>query len=139
MASYGMETTLPGSFEAVKERVVEALRAQGFGILSEIDVQKTLEAKLGVRLERYEILGACNPQLAHRALSADRAIGLLLPCNVVLREVEGGVEVSILDPEKMFEIADDSSRAALAELPGEAKARLAAALRTLQGEPGVAG
>lgn len=128
----GMTITLDGSFDEVKTRVTEALKTQGFGILTEIDVKKTLEEKLGVEFERYLILGACNPQLAHQALSSDRAIGLLLPCNVTLRETAAGrVEVSILDPERMFELASDATKAKLGALPGEAKARLTRALEAL--------
>jgi uncharacterized protein (DUF302 family) len=100
MVTYSMQTTLRGGYEEVKSKVVQSLREEGFGILSEIDVQKALKEKLGVNIERYEILGACNPQLAHQALTVNRSIGLLLPCNVVLREAGGEVEVSILDPEK---------------------------------------
>jgi uncharacterized protein (DUF302 family) len=131
MARYGMQVMLDGGYEEAKRRVSEALKEQGFGILTEIDAQKTLKEKVGAEMERYEILGACNPQLAHRALEADRSIGLLLPCNVVLREVNEGVEVSALDPEMMFEIADPSTRAKLADLAREAKQRLEQALASL--------
>ncbi len=128
MARYGMVTTAKGSLDAVKARVIDALKQQGFGILTEINVQKTLKEKIGADFEPYLILGACNPQLAHRALSADRAIGLLLPCNVTLRVTGDHVEVSILDPEAMFGVADPETQTALAALPGEAKTRLQAAL-----------
>lgn len=101
----------------MKARVVDALKAQGFGVLTEIDVQKTLREKLGAEMEPYIILGACNPQLAHQALDSDRSIGLLLPCNVVLRQGNGEVLVSILDPEKMFEVVDRQTQADLAGLP----------------------
>src|SRR5512141_2598034 len=132
-ARYEMSTTVRGAFAAEKGRVIEALKAQGFGVLTEIDVQKTLKEKLGVEMEPYVILGACNPQLAHRALEADRSIGLLLPCNVVLRQEEGAVRVSILDPQKMFEVADARTQTDLAGLPEEARTRLSAALRSLEG------
>ncbi|HMA18198.1 MAG TPA: DUF302 domain-containing protein [Thermoanaerobaculia bacterium] len=131
-ARYEMSTTIPGDFSAEKARVVEALKAQGFGVLTEIDVQKTLKEKIGAEMEPYVILGACNPQLAYRALEADRSIGLLLPCNVVLREESGKVRVSILDPERMFEIADASTKRDLKGLPEEARARLETALRSLE-------
>jgi uncharacterized protein (DUF302 family) len=131
-ARYEMSTTVRGAFAAEKGRVIEALKAQGFGVLTEIDVQKTLKEKLGVEMEPYVILGACNPQLAHRALEADRSIGLLLPCNVVLRQEGETVRVSILDPEKMFEVADASTQVDLAGLPEEARARLSIALRSLE-------
>ncbi len=132
MANYGMQTTISGSYDEVKTRVLAALKEQGFGILSEIDVQGALKEKIGEDIERYEILGACNPKLAFRALSTDRSIGLLLPCNVVLREIDGQVEVSILDPEVMFEVADSKTKTELATLPTEAKERLQAALETLK-------
>jgi uncharacterized protein (DUF302 family) len=105
-ARYEMATSVKGAFAEVKTQVVDALKAQGFGVLTEIDVQKTLKEKLGADMEPYIILGACNPQLAHRALDADRSIGLLLPCNVVLRQEEGDVRVSILDPRALFEVVD---------------------------------
>lgn len=131
MARYAMQTTVKGAFDEVKARVTAALKAEGFGILTEIDAQKTLQEKIGAELEPYHILGACNPQLAFRALSVDRSIGLLLPCNVVLRGLGEAVEVSILDPERMFEVADPEIKAALSSLPQEAKTRLQAVLRTL--------
>jgi len=132
-ARYEMKTSVKGAFAEVKARVVDALKAQGFGVLTEIDAQKTLKEKLGVEMEPYLILGACNPQLAHQALDADRSIGLLLPCNVVLRQRDGDVEVSILDPRTMFEVVDSQTQAKLAGLPEEARARLQAALRSLGG------
>ena len=98
MAKLGMSTTVTGSMEDVKEKVRASLKTQGFGILTEIDMQKTLKEKINVDIEPYLILGACNPKIANRALSADRSIGLLLPCNVVLRETGSSVEVSIQDP-----------------------------------------
>ena len=133
MARYAMQTTVKGSFEEVKAKVIEALKAQGFGILTEIDVQKTLKEKLGIDFEPYQILGACNPHLAHKALSVDRLIGLLLPCNVVLMKQGQDVEVSILDPDVMFEVTDPENQSALAALPCEATVRLRAALDALEG------
>ncbi len=133
MARYAMQTTVKGSFEEVRAKVIEALKAQGFGILTEIDVQKTLAEKLGIEFEPYQILGACNPHLAHKALSVDRLIGLLLPCNVVLMQQGQEVAVSILDPEVMFEVTDPETKSALAALPQEARARLRAALDALAG------
>jgi uncharacterized protein (DUF302 family) len=132
-ARYEMATSVKGAFAEVKTRVVDALKAQGFGILTEIDVQKTLKEKLGAEMEPYIILGACNPQLAHQALDADRSIGLLLPCNVVLRQEEGDVRVSILDPRTMFEVADAQTQADLAGLPEEARRQLQAVLGSLGG------
>ncbi len=135
MAHYGMSITVPGGFGEVKERVVAALQEQGFGVLTTIDVQATLKQKLNEDMERYEILGACNPALAHKALETDREIGLLLPCNVVLRESGSGIQVSILDPEEMFSLVDGMTAGELAQLPSEAKARLRAALEAIAAAP----
>jgi uncharacterized protein (DUF302 family) len=132
MAVYGMSIMVPGTMEVVKPQVLSALKAQGFGVLTEIDVQKTMREKIGAEYEPYLILGTCNPQLANRALSVDRSIGLLLPCNVVLRQVGGEVEVSILDPEMMFSVVEAEVQDALATLPQEAKQRLQAALASLK-------
>ena len=131
MAKLGMSTTVTGSMEDVKEKVRASLKAQGFGLLTEIDMQKTLKEKIGVGIEPYLILGACNPKIANRALSADRAIGLLLPCNVVLRETGSSVEVSIQDPEVLFSVVDGGGNADLAQLPLEAKQLLQVALDSL--------
>ncbi len=132
MVNYGMTIFVPGSIEGVRPQVQEALKEQGFGVLTEIDVQKTMKEKIGADMEPYLILGACNPRLAHQALSADRATGLLLPCNVVLRQEGAQVEVSILDPEAMFSLADMSDQTDLAALPQEAKTRLQNALARLE-------
>lgn len=132
MSTYGMEIKLKGTMDVVKAGVVEALKAQGFGVLTEIDVQKTLKQKIGVDFKPYLILGACNPHLAHKALSTDESVGLLLPCNVVLKQEGDDVEVSILDPEVMFSIVEPETKKALAALPQEAKARLQAALAALK-------
>jgi uncharacterized protein (DUF302 family) len=87
------------SFDVVLERVSSALASEGFGVLTRIDVQETMRQKLGVDFERYQILGACNPGLAHRALAADREVGLLLPCNVIIYQSgDHEVNVSIFDP-----------------------------------------
>jgi uncharacterized protein (DUF302 family) len=105
--AYGYTTHLSGvSFEDARARTTEALKAQGFGVLTEIDVKATFKAKLDREFRRYVILGACNPQLAHRALEAELGIGLLLPCNVCLWEEEGGTVVSIARPTSMFELVN---------------------------------
>src|SRR5664280_3374502 len=124
MARYGMSIGVEGSIDTVKAKVIDALKTQGFGVLTEIDVQKTLKEKLGVDFEPYLILGACNPDLAHQALSADRSIGLLLPCNVVLRASGEHVEVSIMDNELMLKKVDEEKKNNLAALAPEAKRRL---------------
>jgi uncharacterized protein (DUF302 family) len=126
-----MWTKVRGNLAEVKGRVLDALKTEGFGVLTEIDVRKTLKEKLGLEMEPYLILGACNPRFAHRALEVDRSIGLLLPCNVVLRQEHGQVRVSIQDPGVMFEVIDADTQAGLAGLPEEVRAHLQLALRSL--------
>ncbi|MBM9435336.1 DUF302 domain-containing protein [Actinacidiphila bryophytorum] len=110
-------------------RVREALAVQGFGVLSEIDVRATLASKLDVAMEPYVILGACNPHLAHRALEADRSIGMLLPCNVVVRgNPDGGSIVQALDPEAMVEL---TGLPELRPVADEARRKLDASLASL--------
>ena len=105
--SYGHTAHLRGvPFDEARARTVDALKNEGFGVLTEIDVKSTLKAKLDRDFRRYVILGACNPQLAHRALEAELGIGLLLPCNVCVWEEEGGSVVSIARPEAMFELVN---------------------------------
>ena len=94
----GMKKTLSTSFDETIEQLPDALKAEGFGILTEIDVQKTLAQKLQVSFRRYRILGACNPALAHRALSAEIDAGVMLPCNVIVYEDGGRTTVNIVDP-----------------------------------------
>jgi uncharacterized protein (DUF302 family) len=127
---YGMTVTTPASFAQTVIRVRDALKAQGFGVLTEIDVRATLHEKLGEEMEDYLILGACNPPLAHRALSADRRIGMLLPCNVVVRAADGQTVVEALDPQTMIAVADEQELQPVAD---EAARRLRAALDTLRG------
>ena len=112
-------TSLP--FDEAVERVREALADDGFGVLCEIDVQATLRAKLGVETDRYLILGACNPPLAHRALEAEPELGALLPCNVLVYERDGVTHVSAIDPERMLSIVGNP---ALEEVAAEVRARL---------------
>lgn len=131
MANYAMTITLSGSIEEIRARVQQALTAQGFGILTEIDVQQTLQKKLNISMPPYLILGACNPQLASQAIAVDPSLGLLLPCNVVLRQIDQAVEVSIIDPEAMFSVVDPSVQQQLSSLAGEVKQRLQAVLATL--------
>jgi uncharacterized protein (DUF302 family) len=114
---YGFTKKIDGvSFEDAVGRVTAALKTEGFGVLTEIDVKNTLKKKLDVDFRRYVILGACNPPLAHEALSAEPHIGLLLPCNVVVQEApDGGVEVSIADPKAMFTFVENPELASLAQ------------------------
>lgn len=111
--------------EAAIERVTEALKAQGFGVLTRIDVQSTFQQKLGVSFRPYTILGACNPELAHRALSRDSMVGLLLPCNVTVEsEPGGGSLVRIANPEAMARMGGLGGDPVIAELMEEAERRL---------------
>lgn len=97
--SYTIDKTLTGlSMEDAEVRVREALASKGFGVLTEINVQETLKKKLGEDVAPYKILGACKPDMAHKAMSAEPKIGVMLPCNVILRQVEDKIEVSAVDP-----------------------------------------
>lgn len=125
---YGFGIDLDRPFEEVLTAVQNALKEQGFGVLTTIDVKATLKEKLGLDMERYVILGACNPPLAHRALETEREVGLLLPCNVVVREVNGKTRVEIADPKAMLGIVGNP---ALDELANEARSCLEHALQTL--------
>lgn len=127
---YGRTIELDLAYEEVVPKVKEAFKQQGFGTLTEIDVRKTLNEKLGLEMEDYLILGACNPQLAHRALDIDRDIGLLLPCNVVVRSKDGRTLVQALDPTIMVSVPE---RRELQPIADEASRRIDAALADLKG------
>jgi len=130
--SYALSTTLHTTFEDAVARTREALAEQGFGVLTEIDMKATLKAKLGEDMEDYLILGACNPPLAHRAVGADRQIGLLLPCNVVVRNdpsADGDtVIVDAMNPQVMVQLSDGPGLRAVAD---EAAAKLQTAIDSL--------
>lgn len=132
---YGFEQRLPGTtIDSARERVTAALQKEGFGVLTEIDVMATLKKKLDVDVRPYVILGACNPSLAHQALSLEPQIGLLLPCNVVVQEgSEGEVVVSIADPRAIFATVDNPR---LASIVDDAERRLRRVMRTLATEDG---
>lgn len=124
---FGVKTDLP--YEQAVERTKAALKAEGFGVLSEIDVKATMKQKLDVDFEKYVILGACNPQLAHQALTEEHELGLLLPCNVVVHEHDGRSVVSAADPEVMLGVVENP---ALSDIAHEAKERLRHALESLE-------
>jgi len=96
--SYYIGRMVTGDFDAVVARVTAALKQEGFGVLTDIDVAATLKAKIGAEFRPYRILGACNPKMAHEALSIEDKIGVMLPCNVIVQKVDGGVEVAAVDP-----------------------------------------
>lgn len=124
--SYAMTIRVSAGFAPTLERVRAALKEQGFGVLTEIDLRSTLREKLGVDLAEYVILGACNPPLAHRAVQADPGIGLLLPCNVVVRaDGPDSTLVQAMDPQVMVQLSDASGLPTVAD---EAATRLRAAL-----------
>lgn len=126
---YGIEVALDASVEEAEATAREALQREGFGVLTEIDVAATLKAKLGIDSEPYKILGACNPALAHEALEAERDVGLLLPCNIVVYRTADRTIVAALDPLTMVELTGNP---ALEHVANEARARLERALRSLE-------
>jgi uncharacterized protein (DUF302 family) len=116
-----LRASLQLPYEQAIERVIAALKEEGFGVLTEIDVKATMKKKLDADFRRYVILGACNPPLAHRALTADLEIGLLLPCNVIVYEEGSGSEVAIIDPLTMLSFVDQPG---LESVAGDARQRL---------------
>lgn len=119
---YGFSVSLNGEFDQVVVQVTEALKAEGFGVLTEIDVKATLKAKIDVDRRPYKILGACNPKLANQAIEAEPDIGLLLPCNVLVREDDNGqIVVAFMDPQTVLGLV---GREELASLGSEVKAKL---------------
>lgn len=127
--TYGLSVTVDLPYEEAIEQTKQALAGEGFGVLTEIDVRATLKAKIGVDFEPYIILGACNPGLAHQALTAEREIGLLLPCNVVVRTIGAGrSSVSAMDPQAALGLVDNSDVVSVAT---QARERLQRALLSL--------
>ena len=119
---YGFSVSLKGDMQSIREQVTAELQKEGFGVLTEIDVAATLKKKIDVERRPYLILGACNPQLANQAINADPDIGLLLPCNVVLREEEdASITVSFMDPAAVLSLVE---QAGVEELAAEVRARL---------------
>ncbi len=130
--SMSIDVTLKGSMDEVIDKVTAALKDQGFGILTRIDVDTTLKTKIGADFRPYVILGACNPVLANQALNARADVGLLLPCNVVVDQVaEGECLVRFLDPKQMMTFGDLGSDETLARVGGEAAEKIAAAAAAL--------
>ena len=119
---YGFNIQVKGSFDDTVKRVTEALKTEGFGVLTDIDVQATMKAKLGIDGKPYRILGACNPPLAHKAITADPDIGLLLPCNVVVREdAAGKIIIGFIDPIAVLKLTDNPG---VTEIAKDVRARL---------------
>ena len=129
-SSYTLSTPTTLPFDQAVARAREELAREGFGILCEIDVQATLEQKLGVQREPYLILGACNPQLAHRALEAEPELGVLLPCNVIVYQEQGDTHIAAVDAERMLSIVGNDELAATAT---EVRRRLEAVVERVAG------
>lgn len=126
---YGFGKTVEIDFDSVIEKVTAELQKEGFGVLTDIDVQATLKKKLGEEMPPYRILGACNPSLAHQAITNEPSIGLLLPCNVVVRQEESGVvHVEFMDPASVLSLVENPT---VGELAGEVKSRLERVLAAL--------
>ena len=130
--TYTFGKRMAGTPEEVRPIVEAALKAEGFAIITEIDVAAVLKAKLGIDTAPYLILGACNPNLAHQAIDIDPSVGALLPCNVVLRAEGTGTVIEAIDPVEAMQIADSPRLAAVAR---EARARLARALSAMRRQP----
>ncbi|MBF4764549.1 DUF302 domain-containing protein [Nocardioides islandensis] len=135
MSGYTMAVTLDQPYDDVVSRVKDALAEQGFGVLTEIDVRATMRAKLGIDVPDQVILGACRPELAHRALDAAPSVAALLPCNVTVRTTDAGTVVEVVDPAVMSRLEDSAEIGAVAN---EARSRLSAALQALATIPEVA-
>jgi uncharacterized protein (DUF302 family) len=126
--SFSFGTRLPGDLPGARSAIEAALRAEGFGVLTEVDVQATMQTKLGIERAPYVILGACNPTLAHRAIEADPSVGVLLPCNVVLREDGTETIVEAMDPMAALGIVDSPAMRPVAEEARDRLQRVIAAL-----------
>ena len=127
--NYYLSRSVSLDFDAAVAKTIEALKAEGFGVLTDIDIAATLKQKLGVEFRKYRILGACNPPLALKALSAEDKIGVMLPCNVIVQErAEGGVELAAIDPRAAMQRVGNPALVAVAE---EVAERLARALQAV--------
>lgn len=116
------------SFEEAIQRVTDALKVEGFGVLTDIDIQATLKKKLDVDFRPYRILGACNPPFAHKALLAEDKIGIMLPCNVIVQQTEDGIEVAAVDPMVSMQAVENKD---LAEIAGEVQSKLKSVIENL--------
>ena len=133
MSGMAFEVKMASPYAEALEQVIEALKNEGFGVLTRIDVHDTLKEKLGVEFRNYAILGACNPPLAHKALSNRPDAGLMLPCNVIVEENDEGVLVRIVDPAAMMQAGGLAGDPAMEEVGGEAGARLKRVADALHG------
>lgn len=129
MSEFGFQSKLNLPYEKALEKVTEALKAEGFGVLTSIDVKETMKKKLEVDFRKYTILGACNPPLAHKALTARPDVGLLLPCNVIVYEEGDGTIVNIIDPLSMTSFIQDPALDSVADEAAKRLKRVAAALQ----------
>ncbi len=129
MSELGFKSTLKLPYETAIEKVTEALKAEGFGVLTNIDVKETMKKKLNADMQHYAILGACNPPLAHKALTARPEVGLLLPCNVIVYEEGDATVVNIIDPMSMTNFIQDP---ALEQVAEEARTRLKRVTEAIQ-------
>ena len=112
--TYYIAKTLSGEFDAVIDRVIGALKDEKFGVLTDIDVAATMKKKLGIEFRPYRILGACNPEMAHKALTAEDKIGVMLPCNVIVQQLDNGVEVAAVDPVASMQAVENPGLADIA-------------------------
>ena len=133
MTGMAFEVMIEAPFAEAVERVIDELKQEGFGVLTRIDVHDTLKAKLGVDFRNYSILGACNPPLAHKALSARPDAGLMLPCNVIVEETDGATLVRIVDPAAMMQAGGLEGDPVMEEVGGDAGARLQRVAAALAG------
>jgi len=122
---YGFSKTVSMPFEEAVEKITGELKKEGFGVLTEIDVKETLKKKLNVDFKKYKILGACNPPIAHKALLTEEELGLLLPCNVIIYEKDGGSIISVFNPMTMTELIENTD---IGPIAGEVKEKLQRAL-----------
>lgn len=129
---FHITTTLSLPYEEALEKTRAALKSEGFGVVSEINVSATLKEKIGAEFRKYHILGACNPNIAHKALETEPLVGLMMPCNVIVYETDRGTVVSAIDPEVAMGVVQAP---ALADLAADAKARLQRVIQSLGGSP----